>query len=113
MDGHGRAFVDLGQLKAGQYHLQVIAQVPSIEGGVVTGDMFVSVVPDDDVILSEENAQGFTVLATPALPTFEELWAGAARVNIFGPKGWQLKAQLAFYSDPAGLSSPIFVHSLR
>jgi hypothetical protein len=112
MDGHGPVFVDLEKLKAGQYQIHVIAQVAATEGGVVTGNISISVTPDDDVILSAENAQGFTVLATPTLPTFEELWADAAKVNIYGPKGAQLKAQLAFYSDPAGLTTPTFTHSL-
>ena len=112
MDGHGPLFVDLANLKAGQYQIHVVAQVAAVEGGVVTGNISVSVTPDDDVILSVENAQGFTVLATPTLPTFEELWADAANVSVYGPKGAQLKAQLTFYSDPSGLTPPTFTHSL-
>lgn len=112
MDGHGPVFVDLENLTAGQYQIHVIAQVAATEGGIVTGNISVSVTPDDDVILSAEDAQGFTVLATPTLPTFEELWADAATVNIYGPKGAQLKAQLSFYSDPSGLTAPTFTQSL-
>jgi hypothetical protein len=112
MDGHGPVFVDLENVTAGQYQIHVVAQVAAIEGGVVSGNISVSVTPDDDVILSAEHAQGFTVLATPTLPTFEELWADVAKINIYGPKGVQLKAQLTFYSDPAGLTPPTFTHSL-
>jgi len=112
MDGHGPVFVDLELLKPGQYQIHMIAQAPSIDKGVVSGDIRVSVIPDDDVILSAENAQGFRILSTPTLPTFEELWAGAAKINIYGPRGAHLRAQLAFYSDPAGLTSPTSIHPL-
>jgi hypothetical protein len=112
MDGHGPIFIDLEGLRAGQYQMHVTAQAAAAGGGVIAGSIFILVSPDDDAILSSENAQGFTVLATPTLPTFEELWADSAKVNIFGPNGAQLKAQLAFYSDPIGLTTPTFSHFL-
>lgn len=112
MDGYGPVYVDLEITKIGQYQLHLVAKVPSIQEGVVTGTSLVSVLPDDDIILNSENAQGFAVLAVPTLPTLEELWAGAAKINLYGPNGAQLKTQLTFHSDPAGLSAPTLTHSL-
>jgi hypothetical protein len=112
MNGYGPIYVDFETLKTGQYQLHLVAQVGSLSEGVVTGTAMISVLPDDDLVLSPENAQGFTILATPTLPTFEELWADAAKLNIYGPKGAQLKTQLTFFPDPAGHNSPTLTYSI-
>jgi hypothetical protein len=112
VDGHGPVYVDLENLKVGEYQLQLVAQVGALEEGLVTGGISVSIVPDDDFVLSPEIAQGFTILSSPTLPTFEELWANVVNINIYGPRGAQLKTHLAFFSDPTGNTSPFFTHPL-
>ena len=112
IDGYGPVYVDFESPKTGRYQLHLVAQVGSVGEGTVKGTANLTVIPDDDLVLNPENAQGFTILAAPTLPTFEELWAGAAKVNIYGPKGAQLKAQLSFFSDPAGRTLPFLTHSL-
>ena len=112
MDGYGPVYVDLETVKAGQYVLTLAAQVGSVEEKVVTGTATVSIIPNDDLVLSPQSAQGFSILATPTLPTFDELWAGAAKINIFGPRDSQLKSHLSFFSDPSGRTPPLLTHSL-
>jgi hypothetical protein len=112
IDGRGPVFIDVSDLTIGTYQLHVIAQVAAAQAGFVTGNVGIEIIPENDSVLGAGSAQGFTVLATPTLPTFEELWGDCAQINIYGPKGAQIRAQLAFYSDSAGLTNPFFVFPL-
>jgi hypothetical protein len=51
------------------------------------------------------------VLASPILPTLEELWSGAAKIDIYGPTGMQVKTKVQFHPDTAGTET-IFSYPL-
>jgi hypothetical protein len=90
--------LDLSDLVAGEYQLSVAARLP-VSGEVRTGTLLIEIEPQQEKDLDPRRSQGFAVLASPPLPTLEELWSGVATLDIYGPSGATLKCQFHFYAD--------------
>jgi hypothetical protein len=91
-------FLDLSDLVIGEYQLSVAARLP-VSGEVRTGTLLIEIEPQQEKDLDPRRSQGFAVLASPSLPTLEELWSGVATLDIYGPSGAALKCQFHFYAD--------------
>lgn len=91
-------FLDLSNLVTGEYQLSVAARLP-LSGEVRTGTLVIEIKPQQEKDLDPRRSQGFAVLASPPLPTLEELWSGVATLDIYGPAGATLKCQFHFHAN--------------
>jgi hypothetical protein len=101
----GSSFIDLSELGAGDYQLHVIAHISSASDQLVTGSICISVLPDEEIVLDKELAQGFTVLQSPSLPSLEQLWNGSATLDVYDPVSKSIVCQLDFHSDTGAKQS--------
>lgn len=91
-------FLDLSDLSIGEYQLSVAARSP-VGGEIRTGTLLIEIAQKLSKNLDPRHSQGFAVLASPPLPTLEELWSGGASLDLYGPSGSPLKCQFHFYAD--------------
>jgi hypothetical protein len=91
-------FLDLSDLAVGEYQLSVATRLP-VGGEIRTGTLLMEIAQKLAKDLDPRHSQGFAVLASPPLPTLEELWSGVAALDLYGPSGSLLKCQFHFYSD--------------
>lgn len=91
-------FLDLSDLGVGEYQLSVAARLP-VGGEIRTGTLLIRIAQQQAKDLDPRRSQGFAVLASPPLPTLEELWSGVAELDLYGPPGALLKCHFHFYVD--------------
>ena len=89
--------IDLDGLDQGFYQLHIAAKLPRGEG-IRTASVDIHVSPPTPHATPFTHS-AFTVLASPPVPTMEELWSNTASLDVYGAAGLQLDCLLRFYAD--------------
>lgn len=94
----GGVFVDLEHLPIGEYQFIISARLPFLDD-IQSDTILIEVKPPQEKQLDPKRSQRFSVVASPPIPTLEELWRGRATLDLYGPAGARLGCQFHFYSD--------------
>jgi hypothetical protein len=90
--------IDLGKLNSGVYNLHVVVFRPG-QPNPIFGRLQFTVREPRAWSGSIPTATPFSVQVSPAVPSLEDIWEEQATVELSGPSGRQVEAEINFYSS--------------
>lgn len=110
--GEAELLLAFPDIEVGDHELTILTAGEGSEGPQEAGRLEITVRRPEERPAGGDPREGMAIIATPATPTFEELWSEHAHLQVQGPEG--VKAKMSFsLIDEIGISRKTVNRSIR